>query len=159
MTKVFPAISRSAVLTTVWIGGLSLPFVILAFRAALDLVGWITVFYMITYGPVLLFISIGLGAFMHLIPKDIPLTRGLWRPVGGFLVWFVSNLFAVAFVISDLTDQDDTPSPMAALIPPEFQFPAAGIIVAVGALGVIFMVVSIFRLRREFVETPNYSAK
>lgn len=74
-------------------------------------------------------------------------------------MWFVSNLFAVAFVISDLTDQDDTPSPMAALIPPEFQFPAAGIIVAVGALGVIFMVVSIFRLRREFVETPNYSAK
>ena len=149
------AISRSTALNIVWTGGLGLPFVIFLFRAAVDYDGWMTAIYVLFYGPLLLVISLVLGACMHSIPKNTPPTSQLWLPITGFLVWYACNIFGVGIVLSDVSDQDDFFSPLHDIIPTKYEFEIVGLILGVGALGIIFMFVQIWRLEQKFRVPPE----
>lgn len=52
--------------------------------------------------------------------------------------------------MSDVDDQKDLVGPFRDLIPAENEFEVAGVILAVGAAGVVFMLVQIALLRRRY---------
>lgn len=149
------AISRSTALNIVWTGGLGLPFVVYLLRAAVGYGSWMTAIYVFFYGPLLLVISLVLGACMHSVPKTTPPTSQLWLPIAGFLFWCVCNIFGVSIVLSDVSDQDDFFSPLHDIVPTEFELEIVGGILGVGALGIIFMFVQIWRLEQKYRIPPE----
>ena len=149
------AISRSTALNIVWTGGFGLPFVVFLLRAAVDYDGWMTAIYVLFYGPLILVISLVLGAFMHSVPKTTPPTSQVWLPIAVFLFWCACNILGGGIALSDVSDQDDFFSPSHEIIPIKYEFEIVGLILGVGALGIIFMFVQIWRLEQRFRVPPE----
>lgn len=159
MPVMMTAVSRDAFLTTVWVGGLSLPVMVLAFRIGLGYGGWVTAFYMFTYGPLLLLLGIVIAALSHTIPKKLPPTRRLWWPILAFSLWYAFNILGAGIVVSDLTDQADINSPLGSLIPQKYELRVAGICVLFAFVSAVSMFVPLERVRIEFRDSKEGQAR
>ena len=142
-----PKLERTNLLILMWLGSLGLPLMVFIVRWSMGYGGWITITHILTYGPLLLLFGILLASTTQALPKQTPHTRRLWLPLSGYLVWSLANLVGVGIVVSDLDDQEDLVGPFRNLIPAENAFDVAGVILAVGAAGVVFMFVA-FHLER-----------
>lgn len=81
-----PKMERKNLLLLMWLGSLGLPLMVFIVRWSMGYGGWITVTYILTYGPLLLLFGILLAATTHALPKQTPHTRRLWLPLSGYLV-------------------------------------------------------------------------
>ena len=140
-----PEFTRGTFLTLAWLSSLGLPVLVLLVRLLCGYSGWITAFYPMTYGPILLVVGLVLAGTAHLLPTAPQTPRGLKWIGAAFAVWVFGNILGVGVVISDLDDFNSHPGPLSSLLPAGLEFPIAGICLLVACIAYLAMLVLIFR--------------
>ena len=151
-----PEFTRGTFLTLAWLSSLGLPVLVLLVRLLCGYSGWITAFYPMTYGPILLVVGLVLAGTAHLLPTAPQTPRGLKWIGAAFAVWVFGNILGVGVVISDLDDFNSHPGPLSSVAPASLEFPIAGICLLVAYIAYLAMLVLIFRALH-LAARENYS--
>lgn len=111
-----PELKRTPFLVSMWVSVLALPLLLLAVRLGSGHFGFISLAYVLIYGPVLAVAGLILAGSSHALPTTLPPSRGLWWLWATYGIWAVGNLVGVG-VLYEADGNAHYRSPMSTLLP------------------------------------------
>lgn len=140
-----PEMERGHFLICMWLSVPALPLLLFLLRLAGEYVGFVTLAYVLVYGPILAIAGLILAASAHALPRQLPPSRHVWWLYATYGIWVVGNLVGVG-VLSDSDGDAHYRSPLAGVVPHPWDSTVAGISVAVAWAGYILTLALIARL-------------
>lgn len=139
------AIERKPFIICMWLSVLALPLLLFLLRMAGEYLGFVTLAYVIIYGPILVVAGLILAGSAHAVPTELPPGRDLRWLCGTYGIWIVGNLVGVG-VLSDTDGDAHYRSPLAGVVPHPWDSTVAGISIAVAWAGYLLTLALIARL-------------